>query len=186
MINFKANYINQAIIQKRDINNQFKDYKVAFVEFSPHKVQDVLAIRDTAREWSDEDRFAEDIFRDIQEEHYAKDYFQDSKYRFFGITRQMTNLENPIPDLILGLAEVGKKSDIRDELYYFQVDPSNNMFSEENIFKGVGSAVLNSLKNLYAHREITLKPVSDNAVVSFYKKHGFKPLDYTGKMIWRA
>ncbi len=186
MINFKANYINSTTVQKKDFNNQYKDYKVAFVEFSPHEAKDVLALRDTAREWKDGDQFAKEIYRDIQEEYYAKDYYQDSKYRFFGITRQLDGLENPISDLILGIAEVGKKSDIRDELYYFQVDPSNNMFSEEKMFKGIGSAVLNSIKNLYAQSEIILKPVSDDAVVSFYKKHNFKPLEFTGKLIWRA
>ncbi len=186
MINFKANYINSTIVQMKDINNKYNDYKVAFVEFSPHKAKDVLALRDTAREWEDGDQFAKEIFRDIQEEHFAKDYYQDSKYRFFGITRQLNSLDNPISDLILGLAEVGKKSDNRAELYFFQVDPSNNMFAEETRFKGIGSAVLNSLKNLYAQREIILKSVPDEAVVSFYKKHDFKPLEFTGKLIWRA
>ena len=182
MINFKANYLSTAQVQRRMQDNKFQDYKVSFVEFKPIDRKDVCAIKDISRQWEDGETFAKSIFNDIQEDYYVGSY-TSPRGQYFGITRQKTNFQTPLPDEILALAELRKISDTRNELVYLQVDPEQNMFARDALFKGIGTAVLDSIKTLFKGKEIILQPVE--SAINFYKANKFLNLEFSSKLIWR-
>ena len=179
MINFKANYISDATIKRRAQDNNFKNYKVSFVEFDPNNKEDVLAVKYASQGWDNDETYARSIFNDIQEDHYIGNTLS----RYVGITRQRNDFKNPLADDILALAEVRKVSNNRNELLYFQVDPAQNMFACEALFKGIGTAVLDSIKTLFKGKEIILQPVE--SAINFYKANKFLNLEFSSKLIWR-
>ena len=182
MINFKANYLSTTRVQRRMSNNKVQDYKVAFVEFKPTNSKDLYAIKDVSRSWDDGETFAKNIFDDIQEDYYRASS-GSPKYQYYGITRQKTDFQTPLPDEILAHKKIKKISDTRNELVYLQVDPTQNMFAQEALFKGIGTAVLDSIKTLLKGKEIILQPVE--SAINFYKSNKFLNLEFSNKLIWR-
>lgn len=179
MINFKANYISDAVIKRRTPDNTFKDYNVSFIEFNSANPRDVFAIKDVAGQWGCGETFARSIFNDIQEEYYAG----KKSSQYFAITKQRKSFETLLPDEILALAELKNTYDKRKELLFLQVNPEENMFAGEAVYKRIGTAILNSLKTLFNDKEIILKPVE--SAINFYKANQFVPLEFTSKLIWR-
>ena len=187
-VNFKANYISPAKILKKDVNNEYKPFEVSFVEFDPSDSKDVFALREAASSWEGADQYGKEIARDIKTyDYYYKDLdLEEPKHRFFGITRQKSNFENPRPLEILGMVEITNKGNDRQSVSFLQVDPETNMHSDERFFKGVGSAILREVKKIFSQCEITLRPVSSMDVINFYQKNGFELMDYSLNMIWHG
>lgn len=184
-VNFKAKYIAPANVLKRAQDENFKKHEVSFVEFYPDDEVDVSAVRKAAFQWKLGDQYGYKIAMDIKKSNYVGEFDIDTpQTRYFGVTRQKADLINPRAYDILGLVEVHKKSNKEQYIRFLQVDPENNMKAEEPLFKGVGSAILRGVQNLFLDNTILLRPVFTTEVINFYQKNGFELIDEACNMMW--
>lgn len=178
MVNFRANLISTVTVK----NIQNSPRSVSFVEMKPASREDSRAMQNAMIAWGS-DSYAWDIYNFFVESTEEQDDFSledDGKNRFFAITTQRSDLKNLISDRILALALVlEEKSSIC--LKFLQVDPDQNSFAMFQTYKGVGSTMVNALKDMFAKKDILLTSVP--SAIEFYKKLGFNLVDDMRHMI---
>lgn len=163
MLTFQANYLNSASIQRINIYKPCAK-KVSFIEINPQSKSDVLAVNKTAINWDKNggEGFAYDICRAIN---------TGIKDRFFALTTQRSGFENPDSEQILALAQVKTENEGEEFIEYLQVDPENTNSAENPEFMHIGTAMLDSLKQLFFYKNIELDSVK--SAISFYLRNGF-------------
>ena len=167
MINFKANYINTVPIKTLNTTNNVYYSKAAnFVEFDIKNSNDIAVINDVACLWRD-NSFADNIAYDVNNAN--KGYFKKEPFRIFALTSQKEGFDNLDSSEVLALAEVEKISDNNIFLEYLQVDPAIVYATGIPLIKRCGSAVLDSLKQLFNDKSIFLNSRTEK----FYTKNGF-------------
>lgn len=167
MINFKANYINTVLIKTlNSTNNTYQPKAANFVEFDIKNPNDTAAINDVAYLWQDKS-FADNIAYDVNNAN--KGYFKKESFRVFALTSQKEGFENLDSRKVLALAEIEKTSDNNIFLEYLQVDPTIVYATGIPLIKRCGSAVLDSLKQLFSDKSIFLNSRTEK----FYTKNGF-------------
>lgn len=187
MLTFKANYISPATIVR--INNSNYGFKqVSFVEIDPMYKNDRLSVNKAAVSWDRHggEGFAYDICEALNQ-IYCSGQNNDDK-RFFAITTQRNDFERLAYDDILALAQVTtpEESEYHSNSKYIdflQIDPEYQKSNVYRTFKGVGTAMLNSIKKLYNDKNILLDSVE--SAIEFYTKNGFKEIESL-KMIFRC
>ena len=184
-VNFKANYVSSAQIYKRDAGSgNYKPFEASFIEFDSNFYKDVIAIKDTAERWKRTDRFACEIAEDIA---FNNAYgYERGEHRFFGLTRQKSDFENPKASKILGLIEVSDSDRRGKYINFLQVEPKNTLTKVGREFCGVGSAIIDNVKNLFSDCEIKLKSLPEKEVVNFYKKNGFEQIGKSIDFVWHG
>ncbi len=180
MLTFQANYLNSASIQRI---NAYKPCtkKVAFVEINPHSTSDILAIHKTAINWDKNggEGLAYDICHSVNKK---------TKDRFFAITTQKTGFEQLDYRQILSLAQVKTKNKNEEFIEYLQVDPENKKKAENPNFSHIGTAMLDSIKQLFYKKHIELDSLK--TAIPFYLRNGFIDIGSAGgterRMRWEA
>jgi hypothetical protein len=171
MINFKANFVNSATIQKQDYKHNPEDYKVSFVEMHPADTGDYLALNQTNLNWDNCNTLAHDITRTFNKYHDDKTNTHSNEH-FFAITRQTDNFEHLEPQNILSVIELKEKKDKSAFVEYLQVSPRFNHSARKSHFRKIGTAMLDSIKLLISSKKIELSAL--NSAIDFYLKNGFQ------------
>lgn len=155
-------------------NRQLKTYMpqdVSFIELKPKNDNDMQAVKELTNIWFDAS-YIQAFFEDITE---MRKHSPSIKSRFFAITAQTKNFRKPNSSEILGVAEINYNHIYAPYLDYLQVNPALLSPHFEPPFKGVGTGILNALKNMYD--SITLNSAAKEKVTEFYEKNGFKKID---------
>ena len=178
-INFKGTYITPAIVKKFDGDKNYPQKEVALVELSPISYNDMSVMNRISYEWGNNGTLATDI-RDTFSDHYVA-YDEFPREKFYVLTEQKRNFDKLDSLEVLAVTQL---KNIPEGIFidYLQVAPDYCADNTNSLFRGVGSAFLNSIKKLYTHKNIILNSLE--SAVQFYKKNGFEVFD--GGMIYRA
>ncbi len=162
-INFKATHINSINIFKREGTN-YKPFEANFVEFNQGNKKDLFTLKETSDLWGD--CYALDI-----KEHFKNDDFQKEKKHVYGLTTQNENYDYIKPNNVLGVVEFIEKDDC-NKINLLQVSPDNQAYQfGRPDYKKVGTAIVESLKQIYDSKPIKLHSVFN--AKGFYEKNGF-------------
>ena len=164
-ISFGAKYINPINIVKLE-EKVYKQAEVSFVKLNPYNASDVLALRQIAKYWEN-DKFAGNI-------SVCADAIYDGKsadgIKIFALTSQSDSFEKLNPDKILGVIETEDTAPFHIHINRFQTKPEF-VYGYKPEYKGVGTAILNSLKEMY--NKISAISEADKYTRSFYERNGF-------------
>ena len=170
MISFKAKLIGSTTIQcYNNKKKAYEDCNVSFIRFSKHSKSDLMAVQKVSKMWQPQDKYAKNIAKNFCYE-YSKKYNQYYNDNFFALTLQDCNYENVDPTKVLGMAEALKK---RKTFYldFLQTNPKYKYGDKKRKYKNIGTAIIESLKNIKRIKSIILIP--NNFAVKFYEKCGF-------------
>ena len=128
--------------------------------------------------------------RKIWPKSFAADIYRDNRtindlISVYALTTQQKEFDKLSPERILGLAEITNGGD-EVVLEYIQTNPAYTYEEEINdrSYKGIGKALLNSLKNLKHINVITLSSLFSK--LTFYEENGFEVCKDNGyEMIWK-
>lgn len=164
---FKASYIGTAKIQRREnTGEKFTPYTTSFVKLDPYSSNDFETVRDVNLKWNYGKTFASYIYEHMDlEEHNP--YYKD----FYALTTQNKDFDKLYSKQILGLAQV-RRTRMGIILEYLIARPDDNMHSKERNFKRIGTAIIECLKSIYNHKDISVESV--DSAVEFYKANGFE------------
>ncbi len=171
---FGAKCINRINVGKLvEKTGQYKQTQCSFVQLEPQLCpKDLDALEHIAKYWEN-DKYVNNIY------YHAS---TQARANFYVLTSQNYNYEHLDPEMILGAAEITEKSAKKCFLDYIQVKP-NYVYDYCPQFKGVGSAILNSVKKLY--NQIKLRPSQTESVLKFYARNGFREHSNEGiLLIW--
>lgn len=170
MISFEARYISSPTIQRLDTKNNAFDRKASFIELDPLSKSDLDIIGSVNNNWENRGTYAENIFARMVDCNWEE---CAGSRKFFALTTQNQAFDNLRSEDILGLAQVNHGND-KVKLCFLQVDPSTNYHAADKSYKGVGSAIIESLIKFFQGKSIILE--ASNDAIPFYKKLGFKEL----------
>lgn len=171
-ISFGAKFIQNSTIQKYNpTTKKYMPEDVSFIEIIPKDNNDKRVLKQLNKQWQGPN-YTGSILDDMLE--CSSDYSSINS-RFFAITTQKKNLKHLDHKLILGLAEMELSDPKTPFLEYLQVHPNFIGQLFESKCKHIGTAILDSLKNMYS--SITLH--STDSALDFYKKNGFKLIDHS-------
>lgn len=178
MISFGAKFISDATI-KRYYNGQgFKDYKASFIEINPKSQNDMISLGKIAKLWKGGNTFATDIYLSAQDVLWSSEPREPAiKNNFYAITQQFSNFFKLDSLGILGLLHLRTVFNNQSQILMFQVDPKNNMHAAFPEFKRVGTAMLDSIKDLFPKHNLIVHPV--NSARGFYMSNGFEDIPYS-------
>lgn len=170
-ISFGAKFISKAAVRKFCYeNNKYSDNEVSFVKLNPKSLKDLKSLKEVVSDWG-EDSFAYDICIDAS--CMLRENPEDGA--IFALTKQEKGFSNLDAKSILGLVETVNDADNSLFIEYLQTNPKylNQIKSSE--IKGIGTSILNCLKELYKNKKLSLMSVESSGVETFYKKNGFVP-----------
>lgn len=172
-ISFTGKYLQTKTIKHKNAENMFHDCRVKLVELDSDCSNDVDALSMVNYSWDSGKTLLANINEEFRD---CREFENPSLFKnFFVMTTQRDNFENLKPKKVIGAAEVFVRDPEAVTLKYLQVDPKNNMQCKERQFKGIGTAILDGLKEIFKGRDIILEPVKDKGVKKFYKSNGFQP-----------
>lgn len=176
--NFRAKFIKKVPVQKLDFaTKRYKTTQASFVEFEPKNLQDLKALAKAQSAW-DGEFFAADIVKAAAKMFQGE--LKQPKNRIFVLTTQSDDCRNLNKDSILGMVQmVGGKAALA-ELKFFQVRPDLSYNKVHRDYKGVGKAILDSIKEIYTK---AIKLQSCYSAANFYEKQGFEIMD-TGLLMY--
>jgi hypothetical protein len=171
MVNFRANFINTASIVKYGHDNKPQVGNASFVELNPLDKNDYLTLNKVNLNWENCNTYANDITEKFNKAYIAGD--DRSKRKFYALTSQEDKFERLREDDVLGLALVeAYMGGISFFVDYLQVSPNHKHTVGGKHIKHIGTAILNSLKEIVPKKNIFLDAV--NSEVGFYERNGFK------------
>ena len=174
MINFKASLLTQVNIQKRDFNNNYKDYKASVFELSPNSDNDYNVLRTISRKWDNGYSFAGDLFDDFATSHFCKyDNIFYPDIRYFAISK--TSDKVITSNNILGVTSLIKGIDNTHILKHVQVNPTHKFGSSLREYRYIGKSIIETIKKLPNINEIKLYAPNRGAEF-FYENLNFKYL----------
>lgn len=176
--NFRAKFIKKVPVQKLDFaTRRYKTTQASFVEFEPENEKDLKALAKAQAQW-DGEAYATEIV--MAAGRMSMGQLRRPKSRIFVLTTQADDCKNLDKDSILGMAQmIGGKTTLA-ELKYFQVRPDIKFKSDSRDYKGVGKAILDSLKGIYTK---AIKLQSCFSAADFYEKQGFQTME-TGLLMY--
>ena len=169
-INFLAKHLFTDKIKKLDENTgSFLPENVYFAEIEHYKKSDRDSVNTLRESWSDA-KFIKIIANTL---NWAQVY-NAKNTKIYALTEQSENFGDLLPEKILGLAHITELSKRNAILEYMQIKPEAiNVNKKKDIkYKGSGSVLLNSLKQIY--NKIVLNAVADENIYKFYKRNGFR------------
>src|SRR5574344_192381 len=184
-VNFKASFITNVDVQKKQNKNNYKDVATSLVELDPKDKNDVMALAKTAYEWEKvSSNFAPDIYNEALK---TKSFPDVEAEHFYAVTNKKSNFKKLNTDKILGLALFSEKMNKPNELNWLQVSPKQNFGNKtDRKYRQIGTSIVKFLQDEYPEKPIYIQ--SANSAVGFYKKNQFKPISYDEptKMIWNV
>lgn len=179
-ISFGAKYISSDNIKQLDLfKKTYSPRKVSIVKIDGTNEADVKAVGKAVTKWKDA-AYAQSI-QCVLNSIFAR-FIEPEERTVFAITTQNKNHGKLKNKKILALAEVNTSKDSTINLDYLQVNPDYIHTAKSRKYKGIGSCMLNFLKQTF-QKPITLQ--SDFHVTNFYTKNKFDVLDAKKfKYIW--
>lgn len=175
MISFGANLIQTTKIKQYVSNQVFRDKNVSLVELDTLSSSDMKTMQKINKSWDNGRTLVDDMVYIFQyEQDKARALMpatDDLIVKTIALTRQKQNFHKLNSEDILGVEQIEYDKD-NVFLDYLQVDPDTNYFSENPVFKRVGTELVEFLKKVFQNKKIILKPLPD--AVPFYEKAGFK------------
>ena len=196
-VSFKGTFINPVNIQQKK-GNEYKPLTTSFVELNPSDKNDLNVLKDLRDDWMGESNYY------ILDDAILSSKSPNNK-KFYALTMQNNNYKNLDNKKILGIVEFSNEKEInfidflqvhhnyRTEKplspltqkivnFFFKENP-NNKIERGNKFKGIGTAIVNSLKNI-SNKSILY--IATDYEKSFFKKNGFLKTDfaYPNHLIW--
>ena len=170
-VSFGAKFIRNANIERLIPGTaDYAKSKVSFVRIDPDNLSDIKALEEVANCW-DHEKFANTIYnraRSLRESAF------DMKSKVYALINQNSKLKKIDPDNIMGLVEVEELTPKSIRLNHIQVDPQY-IYLETPPVRGIGSAILRRLKDIYS--QIVLNSLPESSVQHFYSKNGFKKVN---------
>ena len=167
-VSFGAKFVRNAKIKKLNpLSKGYEKMQVSFVRIDPKNLSDINALGRVADTWVNE-KFASTIYNRALS---LRKGGIDLNSKIFAITSQKDNFKKLDADRILGVAEIEELTPKSCYLGHIQVDP-NHIYYEVPPFKGVGTAILNRLKDMYS--QISLNSAPECSVRHFYEMNGFQ------------
>lgn len=167
MITFKAQHISSPTIKRK--NNP---YKASFVQLNPLSYNDMVTINNTVLDWNSPYKIIDDIA--VASNHiYLKNTESPNQY-FYALTTQDENFEKIKHGSILGIIKLSKNNDTDIYIDSFEVAPKFSHDTKNSEFRGIGTAIINNVKNLFNKYEMFVK--SEYSAIPFYEKNGFELL----------
>lgn len=176
--NFQSHFLNQVQLKKFDKNyNKFINENANFVILDGKNKFDLNAVSFALKKW----KGANDLMNRIDTLAHWSSLLRD--VNVYVITSQSKNFDKLNPKNILGFAGVKEIDKTSIELSYLQVSPkAANVNVKMPNSKGVGKAILKSLKNLYDY--IELDSINDENTKKFYRHNGFVETE-NGHFVWK-
>ncbi len=176
---FKANFVNRVKIGKF-IKGKYANGYASFVKINPFNQGDINALEDSAKYW-EHDKFALNIYYAACALKNKSKYYMN--HDVYALTSQNKNYNELNSDKILGLIHTSPYIDKSMLIEHIQVNPQY-LYKEGTKFKGLGTAILNSLKKI--KNKISCYPASEESVKTFYTKNGFiKEPNASNYYIWQ-
>ena len=168
---FGAKLINTArVVKLTPPTNKYSNRWISFVQIFPEHEPDFEALGDAVKHWEN-DKFAKNAYYAACEIRNKNSYY--ATHKIYALTSQAGNYESLDSDKILGIAHVVPFSKDHMFLEHLQVKPSY-IYSSNPEYKGIGTAIIKSLKNLC--NKISLTSSNKESVKNFYKKNGFNEI----------
>lgn len=169
---FGANLISKTSIKSLDpISEEYNDVEASFVEINPMDRRDRDSVNDAVFSWKN-DLYGFHISNTM--EKMAVSFDDTSSDKIYAITTQNDRYWKLNPDSIKALAHVFETQK-RVRVVFLQVDPGLVYAKSNPNYKHVGKGMIDSLKEKYNDRSITL--ISSNTATKFYEKQGFEHCD---------
>lgn len=167
--NFGAIPINlKDITVKQKIDEgSYVDRDVNFVEIDVTNENDIIALQNNAKYWL-YSKYSPTIAYSAFLKYAYQDMYDNT--HIFALTRQNDDFQHLDDNKLLGLVEVEKTGKDTVRVHYLQVNPDFLYTIRKPDFKCCGTAILNSLKQLYENKTISL---SSSGADEFYRKNGF-------------
>lgn len=164
-ISFGAKFVNPINVGKLE-RKTYNQVDVSFVEINPLNRDDIYALSEIAKYWEN-DKFAMNIKESA--EMILKDKSPDG-IKIYALTSQGDSFEKLNPDKVLGVIETEDVSPLNIHINRFQTKPEY-VYDYNPEYKGVGTAILNSLKERF--NKMTAISMPDQSVRRFYERNGF-------------
>ena len=170
-INFTANFVKTARINRLNKNNKYSPYEASIVELDYHNKNDVSALSETVSNWDD----SLTVFSVSDMENAKNGKGIVDPFKVYAMTTQKSNFEEMNPDKILGVIEVSDKTATtgRSKIEILQTNPEYNYdvrYASKTKYKDIGKRLVKQVQSecssLYAY------PVK--SAVRFYETMGFK------------
>lgn len=164
---FRAKFLNRIKIGKL-INGKYANESVSFVKINPSNKGDIDALEYCAKYWEN-DKFAKNIYYAACAIKGKSKFYTDSA--IYALTSQSSDFNNLNKDKILGVIHTSHY--LNNPMFIEHIQANSNILKMvKPEFKGIGTAILNSLKLISDN--VSCFPSREKSVKDFYKKNGFK------------
>ena len=176
-VSFRANLVNKTTVKKRGwFSGHYKPKEASFIKLDLQSEVDVQVLNRLKKLWTNS--FVGQIYHDVTK--------TSCPVEVYALTTQADKFEKLEPQKILGVAEtIGDDSYIK--LEYLQTHPKYiyDEDKKDRKYAGVGTVLLNQLKNMPDMRQIKL--ISIFSALDFYEKNGFKLANNLEEsvLVWR-
>ena len=164
---FRAKLLNRIKIGKLT-DGKYTNKSVSFVKINPFNQGDTDALEYCAKYWEN-DKFAKNIYYAACALKEKSKFYKGST--IYALTSQKSGFKNLDKDKILGVIHTSHY--LNRPMFIEHIHANSDILKMQNPdFKGIGTAILNSLKKI--SDEISCFPSREKSVKDFYKKNGFK------------
>ena len=175
-LNFRAKFIDNATILKKDKDGKYQPCDVNFVEFDLKDKRDVNKVNEICS-MPEFCSFGEGLREDINEATmpYYTNYKNTHCYAL--VKEKEQNYKNIRPKNVLGIFSTHES--VTDshphKIDYFMTNSkysNNKVLKHKEEYTGIGTGMVNAFKKMYPSKSIELHPAQDAEV--FWMKNGFK------------
>lgn len=133
MISFGARCHGFSTIQKNNHYAGAKDESepVYLIELDPACAEDIKAVKDVNFIWHAKEGYPACIFNCMKYALTQEQMGEDSNLKFYAMTTQEDDFENPQAEAILALAQVRTEDSGDKTVEYMQVNPKNSYESKD-------------------------------------------------------
>ncbi len=174
-INFKAQYIMPATIQKRN-KNHYQKHSAGFYKLDPQNKADKKIITEIAKNWGN-NSYSYNIYYNLYNNNNL-----NKKTHVYVIAQDIIPEAELSAGNIIGIAELTEHSDMENTLDFMQVKP---FILKTKKYLKTGSQMLDIIKCLHFDKPIYL--FSDKNAREFYQKNGFQKIpNCSNSFYWEA
>lgn len=179
---FTGQYITDGIVKRTD-NSLFPYERVSVVELDIDNKHDYHLLKKLNKDWKDS-QLSYVIYKDAK--RLRRTYDVSETHKFYVITTQNGGYEKMCANDVLAQAEIGQEKDSNVVwLEYLQVKPDCMYDKKDSLYKNVGTAFTNFIKEQFVGKKIVLCPT--HSAIDFYYKQGFDASSYDeGIMSYQA
>ena len=166
---FRAKFVNKAYIGKlaENSNGLYLPHQVSFIKIDPFRQSDINELKMCAKYWENAN-LATNIYYAACALRNKSKFYQE--HEVYALTTQKYGFRHIDNEKILGLIHICPYFDGSTFIEQIQANPKI-IYSLVPEFKGIGTAILDSLKHLTD--KITCFPSHNKSTIDFYTRNGF-------------